>query len=671
MQPAADNVVHPRNSLRRRLVVRIGVPLLATFLVMSVVQFRIDRDFLVESLRQEMRADVQIECLRLESSFLAIEHAVDLQASILQAGSPQFLPLGDPATGVKIDTLLWTILKSNEFAFGAAFAFDPGTAGLSAMGFAPYVCRDRDTAGFRSVDLAPDAKYNYSKADWFIDAGEAPRGTWSEPYFDEGGGDESMTTYSMRFPATNGLPAGVATTDVALRKISQSLQVYTKNSSYDFALVSAGGKFISSTNSAAWMKSAGDFEAGSFDRELLDGVAQFRKSREEFTRIGSSSQWTFSGTRLVFAEVPSSDWVLVGSFSERSLVPGIVHALLLGPGLSLLAAVIAIGVLWRSADRAVAPLKGVVAAIGRLSKGDLSARAPSGGRLDEIGMLSRSFNRMGDELQGAIAQREEAEAKRLAVEAQIEAARDIQRLLLPRGDSELESQDERATSEFEGTSIVAFSVPSNEIAGDFFDWFARPDGTFALVIADVCGHGLPAAMMMAVCRTLVRRAAIEEGDPSSALARVNEDLIAQAPQTKFTTGILLYVDPRSGKIRYANAGHPPAILVRRDGSTSQVMESTGTVLGLEPAVQWTTQELHLSSGDDLVLISDGVTEAAPLGERSGGLFGPERAEAAVAAACSGRRRDAQVIVEGLLGAVREWSKNNQDDDLTIMTLSRT
>ena len=101
------------------------------------------------------------------------------------------------------------------------------------------------------------------------------------------------------------------------------------------------------------------------------------------------------------------------------------------------------------------------------------------------------------------------------------------------------------------------------------------------------------------------------------------------------------------------------------------MESTGTVLGLEPAVQWTTQELHLSSGDDLVLISDGVTEAAPLGERSGGLFGPERAEAAVAAACSGRRRDAQVIVEGLLGAVREWSKNNQDDDLTIMTLSRT
>ena len=327
-------------------------------------------------------------------------------------------------------------------------------------------------------------------------------------------------------------------------------------------------------------------------------------------------------------------------------------------------------VVWRSADRAVAPLQGVIRAIGRFSKGDLSARAPDTDREDEIGLMTTAFNKMGGDLQGAISQREIAETKRIEVEVQIAAARDVQRLLLPQSDREVESKDERSTDEFTGVSILGFNVPASEISGDFFDWFPRGDGTFALVIADVCGKGMPAAMVMAVCRTLLRRAALETSEPHLAFARVNEEIIAQAPRSNFTTGVLLYFDPRTGSILYANAGHPTSILVRVDGTTSHVMEGTGTVLGLEANSVWQTKRIQLDPGEDLVLVSDGVTEAGPETAGADRLFGSDRAAAAVSAACGGKQQSPKVIVAELVASVKAWSHNFQGDDMTIIAISR-
>ena len=661
---------HPRHSLRRRLVIRIGVPLLATFVLMIVVQFKLDRDLLVESSRQEIRANVQIACFKAESDFLAIEHAVALQVEILRAGGTQFAVLESPSSSKKLNALLTTVLKVNPFVFGAALAFAPGSPGVSANGFGPYVCRKADGTGLRTMNLADDATYAFSRAPWFVQAGVEPDGNWSEPYFDKGGGDEFMTTYSMSFAAQNGIPAGVATADVALKKIVDVLQSKNDDDRFDFSVVSGAGRFISSSDPETLMKVAADFLPSSIQHQMLDGVDAFRKDGVEFKRVGIGSIFSFNASRLVFVKVPTTDWVFVGSFPESELFPSIIQALLFGPGLLLLGAIVALTVVWRSAGRAVAPLQGVVSAIGRFSKGDLSARAPATDRKDEIAMLSDAFNKMGGELEDAIAQREAAEIQRMAVKTQIEAARDVQRLLLPQSDSEIKNPDERSTNEFLGVSILGFSIPAGEIAGDFFVWFPRPDGTFALVIADVCGKGMPAAMMMAVCRTLLRRAAIESDEPHIALARVNNELIAQAPRTNFTTGMLLYVDPRSGVIAYANAGHPSAIRVRSDGVTSEVMDATGTVLGLEANSVWGTRRFQLDRGEDLVLVSDGVTEAGPECASVDRLFGSERAAEAISAACGGKQQNPRVIVEGLLASVRAWSQNYQGDDLTIIAISR-
>ncbi len=660
----------PRHSLRRRLVIRIGVPLLVTFLLMIVAQFKLDSELLVESIRQKMRASVQITCMKAEAEFLSIQHAVALQADIIRSDGEGLLPLDSPAAKNKLNLFLATVLKSNSFIFGAALAFPPGSAGVSANGFGPYVCRTADQKGLRTMDLALDLKYNFSKTPWFVDAGPEPNGVWSEPYFDAGGGDQFMTTYSMAFVASQEIPAGVATADVVLAEIVKSLEYKNRDSAFDFTVVSAKGRIISSSNPEALMKVATDFDPSSIERQTLDAVAAFRISGVEFARIGSGSLFTFSGSRLVFINVPTTNWVFVGSFPETNLLPSIMQALFFGPGLLLLGAIFAMAVVWRSADRAVAPLQGVIGAIGKFSKGDLSARAPDTDRDDEIGLMTTAFNKMGGDLQGAISQREAADAQRIAVEVQIAAARDVQRLLLPQSDREVASQDERSTDEFSGVSLLGFNVPASEISGDFFDWFPRGDGTFALVIADVCGKGMPAAMVMAVCRTLIRKAAVETAEPHLALARVNADLIAQAPRSNFTTGVLLYFDPHTGKILYANAGHPNSILVRVDGSTSQVMEGTGTVLGLAADSVWETKRIQLHRGEDLVLVSDGVTEAGPEHAGADRLFGSDRAAAAVSAACGGKQQSPRVIVEALVASVKVWSGNYQGDDMTIIAISR-
>ncbi|MSR45028.1 MAG: HAMP domain-containing protein [Phycisphaerales bacterium] len=660
----------PRWTLRSRLIAMIGAPLLTAFVIMIGLQFKIDRDLLVELFRQEMRGDVQIEGLKLESEFERLEHAVAIQGVILDAGASDYLPLNSPQSKQKLTGLLTTIVQGNPFAFGACFAFDPGRLGLGSAGLAPYVCRELGNATLKTMELSDDAQYNYSRAPWFLLARPAPDGDWSEPYFDEGGGDELMTTYAIRMPASDGIPSVVATVDVALITITDRLQAAAIEAEYAFVLVSAQGRVLGGLSSSAWMKSASDFESGSFERELLDGVARFRKTGDEFVRIGGGSEWSFSGARAVFIAVPSSDWVLVGSFAESELIPTVIHALFVGPGVLLIGAVIVLVTLWRSTTRAVAPLSGIVAAIERLSTGDLSARAPATSRTDEIGVLARAFNQMGGELQVAIAARESATEQRVAVEAQVSAARAIQRLLLPDSTGDDAQADVRSSSGFPGWMLVGSSEPAREIAGDFFDWFTRGDGTIVVMIADVCGKGMAAAMMMAVSRTLVRTVAMECADPATALATINTQLIAQAPQTNFTTGILIYIDASTGSIRYANAGHPLPLLLSREGSVVEVMPPTGTVLGIQTAQGWTTGSAGLAHGESLVLFTDGVTEAMPDDADPTGMFGPLRAIEAITVAARTQKRTAPALVRALVVAVESWSHGNRHDDMTVVVVER-
>jgi phosphoserine phosphatase RsbU/P len=160
-----------------------------------------------------------------------------------------------------------------------------------------------------------------------------------------------------------------------------------------------------------------------------------------------------------------------------------------------------------------------------------------------------------------------------------------------------------------GCDGAAHMVPATTMCGDFYDFIELPDGRIGLVMADVSGHGVPAAFFMAVARTNLRDYAAQYPDPGSCLAHTNQALCGQNPMDLFVTVFYGVFDPNSGLLRYASGGHNPQYLRRTDCSVEALAATGGVVLGVVPDAEFADHTAQLRPGDRLLLYTDGVTEA--------------------------------------------------------------
>jgi serine phosphatase RsbU (regulator of sigma subunit) len=232
---------------------------------------------------------------------------------------------------------------------------------------------------------------------------------------------------------------------------------------------------------------------------------------------------------------------------------------------------------------------------------------------------------------------------------ELELARKIQQGLLPH---DLPMVD--------GWSFGACYRPAREVGGDFYDWLLAPDGRLVLVIGDVSDKGIPAALVMATCRTLLRVAAGEGRPPGEVLAEVNDRLQPDIPQGMFVTCLVAVVDTESGSMVLANAGHNLPFW-RNHVGTTEIM-ARGMPLGLMPGMVYDQVVGQLHAGDSLVLTSDGLAEShGPGGE----MYGTERLRATL------QDGDGD-LVTAALGAHAHFVGEDwqQEDDITIFTVER-
>jgi|HubBroStandDraft_6_1064221.scaffolds.fasta_scaffold108383_1 serine phosphatase RsbU (regulator of sigma subunit) len=235
---------------------------------------------------------------------------------------------------------------------------------------------------------------------------------------------------------------------------------------------------------------------------------------------------------------------------------------------------------------------------------------------------------------------------------EVELAAEVQRLFLPSSDPD--------TAGFE---IAGDMHPARVVGGDYYDYLARPDGRMRLVIADVSGKGVAAALLMSATAAAVQLETNEPRKLCEVASHLNKELYALQDDGRFVTVLLGELDPRNGKLKYINCGHNPALLVRADGGEAVWLDASWTPVGMSPEMECSLEEITLAPGDIMVWYTDGLTDASDRGVNE---FGTKRLLESVRQHSSGSARE---ICDQLWRDVAAFTQRDSlDDDLTLMVI---
>lgn len=246
------------------------------------------------------------------------------------------------------------------------------------------------------------------------------------------------------------------------------------------------------------------------------------------------------------------------------------------------------------------------------------------------------------------------------LEFDLRLASSIQRYLLPENLPQTDSLE-----------FAVKYLPQQLIGGDFYDFFKLPHGKIGVVIGDVSGKGIPAAILMALCQTKLRYIAMSGKSPAQTLCLLNSEMVHAMRSDMFITIIYLVIDPKSGEARFARAGHEPPLLARADSDeAAQPLKSSGMALGMvsEELFDEVMEDasFKMNSGDVLVLYTDGLTEAA---NPEGGEFTAKKLAQTISTL---RSRNAKDLNDEIIKSVESFMGpgNKYGDDLTLLTVKK-
>lgn len=543
-------------------------------------------------------------------------------------------------------------LLGNPEIFGSTIAFEPYGFDPSLCYFAPYYARKG-----KDVELSylGGDSYRYFYADWYQIPKETQKPSWSEPYFDEGGGNIPMVTFSaplFRKNKRDNRFIGVVTADISLEwleEIVSAMRIY--RTGYGFIL-SANGTFIAHPEKRWIMnetifsiaEARSDASLRQLGRQMIRGWSGFFRLSE-----GTLGKKGF----LFFAPIRYSDWSLGIFFPEDEMMTDLYalnrQLLLLATGGLLMLAL----VVWLVARTITRPLTALTLAARQMATGNLEIVVPSLKSGGEVGVLAQSFSHMKDSLNNHIRELLESTAAKERMESELSIARDIQMGLLPKIFPPFPD-----VPEFD---LYALLQPAREVGGDLYDFYRIDDNRICFVLGDVSGKGVPASLFMAVTMTLIKMTAAGGFAPDRILQEVNAQLSRDNSSCMFVTLFCGILHTGTGEIWYANGGHNPPVVLRNDEKSSYLPGTDGTLLGAMEDVTFAMKRLVLAPGESLFLYSDGVTEA--MDERDA-LYSEERLLEVLDEI--GIRSPEETVGAVMASVLSFAGKAPQADDITMM-----
>lgn len=509
--------------------------------------------------------------------------------------------------------------------------------------------------------------YNFFESSWYTQAKEAETLIFTDTYLDGYGRGETISCAAPFYDAADNF-AGVVSMDVLISDINDSVIAMDHvNGAYAF-LLDTNGKVIAAP---------GDFRNTVGNNIITDDNARLHGIADQILS-GKSGIAATDQAYYAYAPVDGIDWILgvyfptsvitektdditaVISENTSDTAQSIQNSILLA--ITIFVAgfiIIVIGVYFISkifADRVVQPLQILQEDVQMISEGNLEHRAKII-QDDEIGELANAFNNMSASLQEYIKNLSSVMAEKERIGAELNVATQIQADMLP---SIFPAFPER--EEFD---IYATMQPAKEVGGDFYDFFLIDDDHLAVVIADVSGKGVPAALFMVIAKTLLKNRAQMGDSPAKVLEVVNNQLCENNKAEMFVTVWFGVMQISTGKVVAANAGHEKPIIRKADGEFEIFKDKHGFVMGGMEGMKYKEYEFEIEKGGCLFVYTDGVPEATSSDSE---LFGMERLVQVL-----NEEKDAPLpdILKSVKGSIDKFVKDApQFDDITMLALYR-
>lgn len=542
------------------------------------------------------------------------------------------------------------MVEESSYIIGSAIAFEKHYF-KDKYYFSPYSYINRETGEISAKQLG-NQQYDYFYMDWYQIPSLLKKPCWSEPYFDDGGSEYKVATFSYPLLDAAGNVFAVLTADISLEWVSKLLASIKPYPNSNVMLISRNGSFI---NMGENMDINGEtifstlYYTTDEDKNILEmaeAISRGETGAIQYTRGSKMSFAVFAPLENGWKACISCDY---GDVLSRASQMNLILILV-----GLMGLIVLFVLSYITIKNLTRPLTKFSDSVLEVAKGNFDVSLPELKNDDEVKQLRDSFEYMQKSLKDYINELRETTSAKEKYESELNIASKIQMSMLPTNFPVSDKVD-----------LHAFVLPAKEVGGDLYDFFIK-DGALYFAVGDVSGKGIPASLFMAITRAIFNFIAKMGLPINEVVTKMNNAIAEGNTSGMFVTMFVGRIDLETGDFEYCNAGHNPIVIVSPDGKAEYLKAKPNLAAGLIEDFPYVLESSRLEKGTRLVLYTDGVTEAERADKAQ---FGEERLLEWASGSCRKLSGGASEACENLLGEVKTFVEgNDQNDDITIMAI---
>ena len=538
-------------------------------------------------------------------------------------------------------------LTINPSVKGVAVGFEPSAYPEYSKGFAPYVMRN-DDGTFVTTNLSE--KNNYYEKEWYKNAKKKGEAGWSDPFVEING--NIICSYCVPLKNASGRMIGVLAVDMSLDELTEKVQSIKPYPLSYLTIMDRNLNFLVHPNKQLILKGNPAQVLNKHNYEVNETI--FVDIKNQVRGVGA---FKMHGRQkfLYYAPVKRAGWTITLECDEDDIVDGVkaVRWQMLGiSGIGILGLMFVCLFLTR---RFLRPIRLYSTAALHIADGNFHTRLPRMRDHNELWALGNSLDHMQRSLDMYINELKTTTREKGRIESELNIASKIQMSMIPKIFPPYPDRDD--------TDIYGALIPAKAVGGDLYDFFLRDEKLF-FCVGDVSGKGVPASLVMAVTRSLLRIVAAQESRPDRIVASLNNSMSDMNESNMFVTLFVGVLDLPTGRFRYCNAGHnAPVIIDAKTGMAHMLNVKPNLPVAVLPETKFEMQETMIQPGTTIFMYTDGLTEAENKDKK---LFGDDHMMHILG---SKANLTAKEMVENMLDAVHKHVDGaEQSDDLTMISI---